>query len=64
MRNHFWAYPKGCREFKATLDSGDDDSLSRAFVHGSRVVSRAAERKLRKLAKSQPIIHYETKGEK
>lgn len=64
MRNHFLAYPKGCREFKATLDSGDDDSLSRAFVHGSRAVSRAAERKLRKLAKLQPIIHYETKGEK
>lgn len=56
MKSHFWAYPKGCREFKAVLDSGNDDSLSRAFVHGSRAVRRAAERKIRQLAKSQAII--------
>ena len=64
MKSHFWAYSKGCREFKDVLNSGDDKSLSRAFIHGSRAVSRAAERKLRKWAKSQPIIHHETKDEK
>ena len=64
MRNHFWAYPKGCRELKAVLDSGDVDSLSRAFVHESRAVSRAAERKLRKLAKLQTAVRDESKAKK
>ena len=64
MRNHFWAYPKGCREFKAVLDSGDEYSLSRAFVHGPRAVRRSAERKLRKLAKLQTAVRDESKAKK
>jgi len=64
MKSHFRAYPKGCREFKAVLDSGDEYSLSRAFVHGPRAVSRAAERKLRKLAKLQTAVRDESKAKK
>ena len=64
MKNHFWAYPKGCREFKAILDSNVYESLVLAFFHGSRAVKRAARRKINKLAKSQPTIRDESKVKK
>ena len=64
MKRDYTSQPKGCREFKAVLDSGDVDSLSRAFVHELRAVSRAAERKLRKLAKLQTAVRDESKAKK
>ncbi len=64
MRSQFWAYPKGCKEFKAVLDSGVDDSLANAFIYGSRAVKRAAKRKIRRLVKSQLTISNKTKGKK
>jgi hypothetical protein len=64
MSSIFKAYPRGCKEFKDVLDSGVDESLSKAFVYGSRAVRRAAERKLRKLAKLQSAIRDESKAKK
>lgn len=64
MKNIFKSYPRGCKNHKSILDSGLYENLSKAFVYGSRTVSRAAERKIRKLAKLQSAIRDESNAKK